>query len=66
MRRSEEKDMYTYNDFALLPYFLSTVLYRGTRHDSSSPSSRDETLAEEGGNFPKIKRVFLVGKQSSH
>lgn len=44
----------------------STVLYRETRHEfSSSPSTRDETEAEERGNFPKIERV-LGGKWSSH
>lgn len=65
-RRSEEKETYTYHDFALIQHFLSTVLYRGARHESSSsPSTRDETKAEEKGNFPAIKRV-LQGKQSSH
>ena len=65
-RRREEKEMYTYHDFALIQHFLSTVLYRETRHESSSsPSTRDETKAEERGNFPEIERV-LGGKQSSH
>lgn len=53
--------MYTYNDFALLYYFLSTALYRRTRHESSSsPSSRDETLAE--GEFAQDKKGTFGGK----
>lgn len=58
--------MYTYHDFTLIQHFLSTVLYRETRHESSSsPSTSDETEAEKRGNFPEIKRV-LRRKQSSH
>lgn len=64
-RRSEEKEMYTYHDFALIQHFVSSVLYREIRYEySSSPSTRDETKAEERGNFPEIERV-LRGKQSS-
>lgn len=49
--------MYTYHNFALVQRFLSTTLCRETRHESAAyPSTRDETEAEERGNFHEIKR----------
>lgn len=64
-RESEEREIRTYHSSAHVQHFLSRVLHGETVRESSPPSSsRDETVPEKRGTFPRSEQQ--CGERKDH